>query len=336
MTVNRQFTLAARPAGYPTETDFNLVEAAVPTPAAGEVLLRTLFLSVDPYQRMAMSGAGSGPFNLPIGQVVFGATVCEVAESHHPAFQNGDVVLARTGWQEYAVSDGTGLRKFDPALAPVSTALGVLGGTGLTAYFGLLEIGQPKPGDTVVVSGAAGAVGCVAGQIAKIMGCRVVGIAGTDAKVDFLTHELGFDAAFNYKTTSDYVARLRELCPRGADIYFDNVGGAITDAVYQVLSPGARVAVCGQISQYNAMQPEAGPRLPELVQAKELRVERFNLGLFGDRLEAGTRQLAEWLREGKLKSVEDVVAGFENTPKAFIGMLKGENIGKRIVKVADR
>jgi NADPH-dependent curcumin reductase CurA len=263
-----------------------------------------------------------------------GGTVAEVVESRHPQFAPGDIVLGFSGWQEYALSDGSGVTKIDPALAPVSTALGVLGMPGLTAYFGLLEIGKANPGETVVVSGAAGAVGSIVGQIAKIKGCRVVGIAGSDSKIDWIVNELGFDAGFNYKTTPDYFGKLKELCPRGIDCYFDNVGGAITDAAFRLINVHARIVICGQISQYNLEKPELGPRPLTALLVRQARAEGFLVFRFADRYAEGVRQLAQWVREGRLKYREEFVEGIENAPRAFLGMLQGQNTGKQLVKVA--
>jgi NADPH-dependent curcumin reductase CurA len=269
-----------------------------------------------------------------IGEVMTGGAVGEVIESRNPKFQPGDIVQGMFGWQQFAVSDGKEVRKVDPALAPVSTSLGVLGMPGLTAYFGLLEICRPKAGETVVVSGAAGAVGSLVGQIARIHGCRAVGIAGTDSKVLHLTDELGFDAAFNYKTTSDYRARLREMCPSGIDVYFDNVGGVITDAALWEINVGARIAICGQISQYNLEQPEMGPRLLWQLIVKRARIEGFLVFQFASRYREGLVQMAQWLKEGKLTYREQFEEGIENAPRAFLGMMRGENLGKQLVRVS--
>ena len=244
----------------PKESDFSLVEAPIPALANGEVLLRSMYLSVDPYMRGRMTGIRTYADPVNIGQVMVGGAVGKVVQSLNSQFQPGDVVSGYWGWQEFAVSDGRGLQKLDTRLAPPSTALGVLGMPGMTAYFGFLDICKPKAGETVLVSGAAGAVGSLVGQIAKITGCRAVGVAGTDDKVAWITRELGFDAAFNYKSTENYVAKLKELCPSGIDCYFDNVGGAVTDAVLPLLNVRARISICGQISQYNATKPEPGVR----------------------------------------------------------------------------
>ncbi len=333
-SVNRQFTLASRPDGMPKESDFRLVEAPMPLPANDQLLLRTLYLSVDPYMRGRITGIRSYADPVGIGQVMVGGTVGKVVQSKSPRFQVGDIVEGYWGWQEFAVSDGQGLRKLDPSVAPVSTALGLLGMPGMTAYFGLLEICKPQPGETVVISGAAGAVGSLVGQIAKIKGCRAVGIAGSEEKVAWLVNELGFDAALNYKTTQDYLAKLKELCPNGIDCYFDNVGGKITEAVFLRLNAKARIAICGQISQYNLAKPEAGPPLIHLL-VKQAKAEGFLVFQYLNRYPEGIAQMAQWLKEGKLKYREEIIEGFENTPKAFIGLFHGDNTGKMLVKVAD-
>ena len=331
---NKQVTLAARPSGMPKESDFKLVETPVPQSGPGEMLVRMLYVSVDPYMRSRMNDAKSYAPPVQIGGVMGGGAVGKVVDSKNPQFAAGDFVEGLFGWQQYAVSNGKGVRKLDPALAPVSTALGILGMPGLTAYFGLLEIGKPRAGETIVVSGAAGAVGSIAGQIAKIKGCRVVGIAGSDEKIAWLRDELGFDAAFNYKTTKDYPAKLHELCPNGIDVYFDNIGGAITDAVFRLINVGARVVVCGQSAQYNAEKPETGPRLLAHLVVKQARAEGFLVFQFASRYAEGLKQMAEWLKQGKLKYREQFVDGIENAPRAFIGMLQGENTGKQLVRVA--
>jgi hypothetical protein len=333
--VNRQWLLVNRPAGWPKESDFKLVESEVPSPGPGELLAQTLWLSVDPYMRGRMRDVKSYAPPVPLNGVMEGGAVAKVVTSNHPKFVPGDIVESRFGWQEYAVSDGKGVRKVDPTLAPISTALGVLGMPGLTAYFGLLDICRPRPGETVVVSGAAGAVGSIVGQLAKIKGARAVGIAGSDDKVRWLTEELGFDAAFNYKTVPNYGAKLAELCPNGIDCYFDNVGGDITDAVFPLLNMRARVAVCGQISQYNAEKPGTGPRLLWYFVRSQLKVEGFLVFQFADRYKEGLNQLAKWVEEERLRFRETVVEGFENMPTAFLGMLRGDNTGKQVVHVAD-
>lgn len=332
--INKKFTLASRPVGMPKESDFKLVEAPVMQPNAGEMLVKSLYISVDPYMRGRMNDAKSYAAPVEIGGVMVGGVVGEVVVSNHTRFAAGDIVQGEFGWQEYTISNGKGVRKVDPSIAPVSTALGVLGMPGLTAYFGLLDIGKPKAGETVLISGAAGAVGTIVGQIAKIKGCRVIGIAGDDAKVRYLVDELGFDGAFNYKTTKNYVEKLKELCPSGVDVYFDNVGGPITDAVIPLLNTHARISVCGQISQYNVEKPETGPRWLWALIVKQARVEGFLVFQFFDQFPQAAMEMANWIEEGKLKYKEDIVEGFENLPKAFIGMLQGDNTGKRLVKVS--
>ncbi len=333
--MNRQITLAARPVGYPQESDFKLIETPIPSPKPGEVLVRTLYLSVDPYMRGRMNEVKSYAPAVQLGGVMVGGTVGKVIVSEHPDFQAGEIVAGQQGWQEYGISDGSDLRKIDPSLAPISTALGVLGMPGMTAYFGFLDICQPQPGETVVVSGAAGAVGSLVGQIAKIKGCRVIGIAGSDQKVDWLVNKLGFDAAFNYHTVTDYYAKLQELCPKGIDGYFDNVGGAITDAVLRSLNTGARISICGQISQYNLDQPETGPRLLGMLLVKQARAEGFLVFQYAPRYPEGMQQMAAWLKEGKLKYREEFTDGIEHAPQAFIEMLKGKNTGKQLVRIAE-
>lgn len=331
---NRQIMLASRPAGMPKDSDFELVESPMPKPGAGEALVHALFLSVDPYMRGRISGASGHAKPVEPGEVMVGGVVGEVIESNDPRAAPGDFVEGMLGWQEYAVAPAKSLRKISPETAPISTALSVLGMPGLTAYFGLLEICRPQPGETVLISGAAGAVGSVVGQIARIKRCRPVGIAGSDDKVRFLTSELGFAAAFNYRGTTDYDAMLRELCPNGIDVYFDNVGGALTDAAIQRLNNRARVAVCGQISQIEFDKPEMGPRWLGQLIAKQAKVEGFLVRQFANRFDEGYRQLATWLHDGKIRYREDVVTGLENAPRAFIGMLQGRNIGKQLVKLA--
>ncbi len=319
-TTNRQIVLAARPVGLPKPEDFRLVEAPVPEPGPGEMLVRARWLSLDPYMRGRMSDAPSYARPVAIGEVMVGAVVGEVVRSSHPDFAAGDVVEERLGWQEYAISRGREARKIDPTLAPISTALGILGMPGLTAYFGLLEVGRPRPGETVVVSAAAGAVGAVVGQIAKLGGCRAVGLAGSKAKVDY--------------KTADLHAALAAACPRGIDVYFDNVGGRITEAVSRHVNPFARVAVCGLISQYNLEKPELAPRSERFVLVNRVRIQGFIVSDFYARRDEALRQLAEWLRQGRLKYREDVVDGLPKAPAAFIGMLQGKNFGKQLVRLA--
>lgn len=334
MPMNRQILLAARPVGYPKESDFNLVENPVPTPEPGQMLVRVIYLSLDPYMRGLMNAKGSYAAPLKIGDLMVGGTVGKVIQSSLPGFVKGDIVEGMLGWQQYAVSNGNGLRKIDPQVAPISTALDVLGMPGMTAYFGLLDIANPKPEETVMISGGAGAVGSVAGQIGKIRGCRVVGTGGSDAKINYMVGELGYDAAFNYRSIENYFEALSEMCPNGIDVYFDNVGGAISDAVFRLLTPKARVAVCGQMSMYNLAQPDVGPRLLPQLLSKQARAEGFLVYQFADRYPEALKQLTQWLKEGKLKYREDIVDGIDNAPRAFIGMLHGRNMGKQLVKLS--
>ncbi|MBL8177956.1 MAG: NADP-dependent oxidoreductase [Bryobacterales bacterium] len=334
--MNNRIVLAARPQGFPKDSDFRLEQTPVPSPADGEILVAVRWLSVDPYMRGRMNETRSYADPVKLGDVMVGGAAGRVLESRNAKFAAGDYVMGMFGWQEYAVSDGQGVRKLDPSIAPVSTSLGVLGMPGLTAYFGLLTVGQPKPGETVLVSGAAGAVGSYVGQIARIHGCRVVGIAGSDEKTRWLKEDLGFDAVLNYRSTSDYRQALAALCPNGIDVYFDNVGGAITDAAFTLLNPRARVPICGQISQYNAEKPEMGPRLLSLVLVRQVKVEGFLVFQFADRYAEGLQKLTEWVRAGQLKYKETVTDGIENAPQAFLSMLAGGNTGKQLVRIGNR
>jgi NADPH-dependent curcumin reductase CurA len=336
MPVNRQIVLAARPVGLPEEGDFRLVESPVPVAGAGEALVRTLYLSVDPFMRNRMSGQSAYGKILQPGDVIFGGVVGRVIESNDPRAAIDDIVYGTLGWQDYSVAPARQLRKLDPEAAPITTALSVLGLPGLTAYFGLLDICRPQPGETVVVSGAAGGVGSLVGQIAKIKRCRAVGIAGSNEKIRFITRELGFDTGFNYRETTDYEGRLRELCPNGIDIYFDNVGGTISDAVMRLLNTRARVAVSGQISQFISSEPDIGPRWFGQLVVRQAKVEGFLVQHFADRFDEALRQLSIWLREKRLRYREDVVEGLEHAPAAFIGMLEGRNLGKQLVRVEGR
>ena len=332
---NRKFVLAARPTGMPKESDFRLVEEAMPEPGDGELLVRALYLSLDPYMRGRMRDAPSYVPPVGIGEVMTGGVVGEVMRSNNPDFATGEIVEGLLGWQEYVVSGGKGLRRIDPAAAPVSTALGILGMPGLTAYFGLLDVGRPEAGETVVVSAGAGAVGTVVGQIAKIKGCRSVGIVGAQAKVDYIVDELGFDAGIDYRATDDLDAALDKACPNGIGVYFDNVGGETTDAVFRHLATGARIVICGQISQYNLVRPEVGPRLFWPFIAKRLHMQGFLVFDFAERYPEGLEQLTRWLQAGKLKYKEDIVEGIENAPRAFLGLFQGKNLGKQLVRIAD-
>ena len=331
---NRRITLNSRPSGYPQESDFELEEERIPQPGEGEVLIKSIWLSLDPYMRGRMRDAASYAPPVELGSVIVGGAVGRVVESRTPAFHVGDIVEGPLGWQEYAVSDGRNLRSVDPALGPLSTAVGVLGMPGMTAYFGLLDVGRPQPGDTVVVSAASGAVGQLVGQIAKIVGCRVIGFAGSDEKTGYIVNELGFDIGLNYKT-QNVAAELAKACPLGVNIYFDNVGGHVTDAVMENLADFARIVVCGQISQYNLEEPAMGPRNMRMLTVHQARMEGFLVSQFAGRHDEGRLRMARWIREGKVKYKEDVVVGLENAPSAFIGMMRGANFGKLLVKVSE-
>ena len=333
----RRIVLASRPVGEPKPSDFRLEEFAVPQPGPGQVLLRTKWLSLDPYMRGRMSDAPSYAKPVGVGEVMEGGTVGEVAASNNPDYRPGDIVLAHTGWQTHALSDGAGLRKLDPQRAPVQTALGVLGMPGMTAYTGLREIGKPKAGEAVVVSAASGAVGSVVGQIAKIVGARVVGIAGGADKCRYVKNELGFDDCVDHRA-ADFPERLKAACPNGIDVYWENVGGPIFEAVLPLLNFFARVPVCGLISQYNATELPPGPnRLPQLLRAtltKRLTIRGFIVWDFAALQDEFLRDVSQWIKEGRIKYREDVVDGLENAPQAFIGLLKGRNFGKQLVRVA--
>ncbi len=333
---NRVLTLAARPVGFPKETDFQLVEEPTPTPGDGQLLIKTRFVSVDPYMRGRMNEQRSYVDPFEIGKPIYGGAVGEVVESNNDRFQVGGFVHGMWGWQDYALSDGSDVYPVDPDLAPIQTAIGVLGMPGMTAYFGFLEICKPKPGDCAFISGAAGAVGQLVGQIARIKDCSpIVGSCGSDEKVEYLLDECGYDAAFNYKTDKDYMAKVGELCPDGVDCYFDNVGGVLTDAVFAHLAQFARVSICGMISQYNLEKPEMGPRSSYLMLlTRQVSAQGFLVPQFGGQFPQGIQQMAQWLKEGKITYREDVLEGLENTPKAFIRMLNGENKGKQLVKVS--
>lgn len=331
---NRQILLVKRPDGIPDESCFKLIMSDIPQPENGQVLLKTKFLSVDPYMRGRMNDRKSyvEPFHL--NKLLSGGIVAEVIESKSNSFAKGDFVVGNLQWQDYSIADEKQVRKINPEIAPVSTALGVLGMTGLTAYFGLLDIGQPMKGETVVVSGAAGAVGMIVGQIAKIHGCHVVGIAGSDDKIKYLVDELGFDNAVNYKTALDLRKSLIAACPNGVDIYFDNVGGKISDAVLTLINKNARIPLCGQISLYNETQIPSGPRIQPILLTNCALMKGFLVHNYEDRFHQGIRHLADWMQHKKLKYAENIVEGLENAPKAFIALFAGENIGKQIVKVS--
>lgn len=330
---NRRVVLRRRPAGAPSPSDFEVEEAPVPALAEGEMLCRTVYLSLDPYMRGRMNEARSYAPSVPLGGVMVGGTVSQVVDSRHPGFAAGDLVVGYDGWQAYAVSTGAGVRKLDPALAPISTALGVLGMPGLTAYVGLLDIGRPRPGETVVVSAASGAVGAVVGQIARIQGCRVVGVAGARDKCDYVVRELGFDACVSHRSP-DLEAALREACPQGIDVYFENVGGAVLAAVLRLINMRARIPLCGLISQYNAVPLPPGPNPGPLLWNRAL-IQGFIVSDHLDRLGAFLEDVGRWVREGRVAYREDIVEGLEHAPQALIGLLEGRNFGKLLIRVSE-
>lgn len=337
-TLQRAIVLNSRPVGAPTPDNFRLREAPLPTPADGELLLRTLYLSLDPYMRGRMSEARSYAKPMAIGEVMVGGTVSRVQVSRHPDFKQGDLVLGFSGWQDHALSDGTGLSKLDPKMEAPSLALGVLGMPGFTAYMGLLDIGQPKAGETVVVAAASGAVGSVVGQIAKLKGCRSVGVAGGPEKCRYVVDELGFDACIDHRD-ADFAAELAAACPEGIDVYFESVGGKVFDAVLPLLNAQARIPVCGLIANYNATELPAGPdRLGLLmgnILSRRMRVQGFIIfDDYGDRYGEFIQQMGPWVQAGKIKFREDIVDGLDQAPQAFIGMLTGSNFGKLVVRVA--
>jgi NADPH-dependent curcumin reductase CurA len=331
--MNRRFVLIHRPVGPPTPADFELTTVAVPQPGDGEVVRRTIYLSLDPYMRGRMSDAPSYAKAAEIGQVMVGATVSAVVASRHPGFRDGDVVLTQDGWQEYGVSDGRDLRKLDPAAAPISTALGVLGMPGLTAWYGLVEIGHPKEGETVVVSAASGAVGSVVGQLAKRRGCRAVGIAGAPEKCAYVTEVLGFDACVSHRS-HDLAGDLKRACPNGIDVYFENVGGMVFEVVLRQLNAFARVPVCGLIAQYNDTENRPGPNLRPVL-TKRLLLQGFIVSDHFDRLPDFMQECAPLVRQGELRYREDIVDGLDVAPAAFIGLLEGKNFGKQLVRVSE-
>ena len=333
-TTNHQFRLTARPVGLPKRSDFNYTEEPVQDPGPGQALIKVLYVSLDPAMRGWMNEGKSYIAPVGIGDVMRAGAVGRVIASQNTGFAVGDHVVGMFGMQEYALSDGKGITKVDPRLAPLPVYLGTLGMPGLTAYFGLLEVGALKAGDTVVVSGAAGAVGMPVGQIAKIKGARAVGLAGGPEKCQYVVKELGFDACIDYKK-EDVKAKLREHCPDGINVYFDNVGGEILDAALAQLARGARVVICGAISQYNSTTGFKGPSNYMSLLVNAARMEGFVVFNYAARYAEALREMAGWYSAGKLKSREDVAEGFENFPETLLRLFSGENFGKQVLKVAD-
>ena len=338
LTLNQRIVLASRPVGAPTPENFRLEREALPDLADGQVLLKTLYLSLDPYMRGRMSDAPSYAAPVEIGEVMTGGAVSRVERSLNPKFQEGDLVVGATGWQSHSISDGRALIPLPSGLPSPSMALGVLGMPGMTAYMGLMDIGQPQAGETLVVAAASGAVGSVVGQVAKIKGLKVIGVAGGADKCRYVVDELGFDACLDHKA-EDFAEKLARACGEGIDIYFENVGGKVFDAVLPLLKPRARIPVCGLIAQYNATEAPAGPdRMPLLQRTlltKRVRMQGFIVfDDYGDRHSEFFKAMAPWVRDGKMKFREDVVDGLEQAPEAFIGLLEGRNFGKLVVRVA--
>ncbi len=332
---NRRVLLKSRPQGEPTPANFDVVDAPLPEPKDGEYLSRTIWLSLDPYMRGRMSEAKGYAANLNLGDAMVGGTVGQVVASRNPKFKEGDFVVEYSGWQSHAVSTGAMSMKLDPKVAPLSTALSVLGMPGQTAWWGLMKIGTPKAGETVVVSAASGAVGSVVGQLAKLQGCRAVGIAGGQDKCDYVVKELGFDACVDYKAAgANLFKAIREACPKGIDVYFENVGGAVQAAVLPQLNDFARVPLCGLISQYNEMQMNPGPDW-RLLLVKRALVKGFIVSDHFADMQGFWQDVPAAVKAGKIKYREDIVKGLDKAPEAFIGLLKGRNFGKLLVQVSD-
>ena len=327
----KQIVLASRPKGTPTLANFKFESIVLPDLQEGEILLQGLFYSVDPYMRGRMNEAKSYSPPFQLNQAIQGSVIAKVLDSKFEDFKQGDIVSGFLPWQEQMISDGKGLQKIDADIAPLSYHLGILGMTGLTAYFGLMDIGKPKANETVVVSGAAGAVGIVVGQIAKLQGCHVVGIAGSDEKIKLLK-DVGFDDVINYKTVTDIKKSVAGVSPNGVDVYFDNVGGEISDAVIANINFHARIVLCGQISLYNSTEIPVGPRLQPMLLTRSVLMQGFIIGNYQSRFPEGIKQLTKWVKENKLTFKETIVHGFDQLPTAFIGLFDGKNIGKMIVE----
>lgn len=332
-TTNKRILLASRPKGWVEPSNFRLVEESVPVPGDNQILVRNLYLSVDPYMRGRMNDAKSYLPPFQIDQVLVGGVVGQVEISRNPKFKVGDYVSGRLGWEEYSLSDGAGLTPIRKGDVPLSYHLGILGMPGMTAYYGMTKICEPKPGEVVFVSAASGAVGSVVGQIAKIMGAKAVGCAGSDDKVEFLTRKLGFDAAFNYKTCGDLNMALKQACPDGIDANFENVGGAILEAVLWNMNNFGRMAMCGMIADYNSDRMQPGPRGMFMIISKRLKLQGFIVSDDPANNREYIEKATSWLAEGKLLYHESIAEGLANAPEAFIGMLKGENFGKQLVRI---
>lgn len=330
--MNRQIILKSRPVGIPDPDNFSIREIPEQQIQQNELLVKSKFISVDPYMRGRMRTGVSNMLHFEVGKPLEGAVLAEVIQSRHPGFQPGEIVKGYFPWQEYSVVKGDKAIRIIPESSSLSDYLGILGLTGLTAYFGLFEIGKPLKGETVVVSGAAGAVGSVVGQLAKMNGCRVVGIAGRDEKIDFLKNELRFDEAVNYRQ-KNWDQTFSSICPKGVDIYFDNVGGEISDVVLGHINKFARIIICGQISQYNYTVPSTGPRVQPLFLGKSALMQSFTVNNYSEQFDKAIEKMTSWLQTGKLISRETIIKGFENLPSAFIGLFQGKNTGKCLVEI---
>ena len=332
---NKKVVLKNRPNGFPKLDDFEIVTEEIPSLNYGEVLVKILWLSLDPYMRGRMSEAKSYAAPIKIGEVITGGAVGKIIASKCPNIAEGDIVEGFTlGWQEYATIKSSLVRKIDPTIAPIQTAVGVLGMPGMTAYFGLFEICRPIPGDNLVVSAASGAVGQLVGQLGKLAGCNVIGIAGNDKKCSYLKETLNFDNVINYKNDNVF-KKIKEYCPEGVNVYFDNVGGIISDNVISNIAPFGRIGVCGVISQYNLTEMEKGARVQRAVLTNQASVEGFLVFRFEQKYPIARKRMANWLNQKKLIWKEDIVAGLENAPKAFIGLMNGKNFGKLLIKLDD-
>lgn len=331
--MNKVILLNKRPVGKPVLGDFKFTSELIPSPLEGEILLKTLYVSVDPYLRGRMNDSKSYVSSFELNKPIQSGIIAEIMVSNHTGFKEGDFVSGNLDWKEYQISNGNGLNKLNASASELTPYLGILGMTGLTAYLGLTEIGCPKPGETLVVSGAAGAVGSVVGQIGKIMGCKVLGIAGSDEKTEMLRSKFKFDQAINYKTTADMQKAILQACPNGVDIYFDNVGGGISDGVMANINKYARIPICGAISFYNAMEMPVGPRLQPIILIKSATMRGFIVSDFSEKFPEAIQMLARWLKEGKLTYAETIVDGFDSIPQAFIDLFEGKNEGKMIVKI---
>jgi NADPH-dependent curcumin reductase CurA len=333
MTKSRQIVLAARPAGMPTARDFRLEEAVVPEPGEGEVLVRNIYMSVDPYMRGRMSDRKSYAQPWQVGRPADGRAIGQVVTSRASGLAEGDFVASMLGWREHFVAPASALQPVDRGLAPLSAYLGVLGIPGFTGWYGLREIGKPRPGETLVVSGAAGATGSLVAQMGKILGCRVVGTAGTDDKCAWLTGECGVDAAINYRKAGDLFEALRQACPEGIDVFFENVGGPVLDAVLRLINPFARIPLCGMISQYNLEQPDPGPRFLFSLIGNRGLMQGFIISDHLQRYPEFVAEVAPWLKAGRLRYQQTVVEGIDNAVQAFLGLFSGDNTGKMLVKL---